>query len=78
MKTQQAVIKPRRPCVLRMTRVNTRVLIDNQSFHNVVLDQDPPPGAPLTITIAEAQRLSGLSRATIGRMIKAGQSDVAA
>ena len=37
-----------------------------------------PPGAPLTITIKEAQRLSNLSRATINRMMAAGREAVAA
>jgi hypothetical protein len=70
MKTQ-AVVKPKRDCVLLHTRVGTRVLINNHSFHNVVLDQDPPPGAPLTITIAQAMKRSGLSRATINRLMNA-------
>lgn len=73
-----AVNKLKRPCVLRSTNVETRVLIDNQSFHNVVLDRDPPAGAPLTITIKEAQQLSGLSRATISRLLKAGRAEQAA
>jgi hypothetical protein len=74
----QAVTKPKRVCLLLSTVVNTRRLINNQSFHNVVLAQDPPPGAPLTITVKEAQRLSGLSRATISRLLKAGQAESAA
>jgi hypothetical protein len=73
-----AVVKPKRTCELRWTRVGTRVLINNHSFHNVVLNEDPPPGAPLTITIKEAQRLSNLSRATINRLMAAGNADVAA
>jgi hypothetical protein len=78
MKPQQAVTKPRRPCVLRSVVVNTRRLISNESFCHV-LGREPTPDAPITITIKEAQRLSGLSRATINRMIAAGEAaDVAA
>jgi hypothetical protein len=63
--------KPKRDCLLRYTRAGTRVLLNNQSLHNVALDQDPPEGAALTISVAEAQRLTGLSRATINRLMKA-------
>jgi hypothetical protein len=73
-----AVKKQKQPCVLRSTTVETRRLIINKSFYNAVLKEDPPPDAPLTITIKEAQRLSGLSRATISRMLKAGQAEHAA
>lgn len=78
MKSRQAVVKPKCRCVLRSTVVETRRLIINESFYQAVIKQDPPPGAPLTITIKEAQRLSGLSRATINRMIAAAEDDVAA
>jgi len=73
-----AVNKPKRSCVLLSTTVETRRLIDNQSFHNVILNRDPPEGAPLTITVKEAQRLSGLSRVTIWRLVKAGEATEAA
>jgi hypothetical protein len=78
MKSQQAVIKPKRPCVLRSVVVGTRRLIITESlFH--VLGREPTPADPVTVTIKEAQRLSSLSRATINRMITAGESaDVAA
>jgi hypothetical protein len=78
MKPQQAVIKPKRPCVLRSVVVGTRRLIVTESlFH--ILGREPTPADPLTVTIKEAQRLSSLSRATINRMITAGESaDVAA
>jgi hypothetical protein len=73
-----AVIKPKRPCVLRSVVVGTRRLIVTESlFH--VLGRERAPDDPLTVTITKAQQLSGLSRATIGRMIKAGEAaDVAA
>jgi hypothetical protein len=75
----QAVVKPHCPCVLRSVVVGTRRLIVAESLYHAVLHRDPPPHAPLTVTIKEAQRLSGLSRATIGRMIKAADvADVAA
>lgn len=78
MKTQ-AVTKPKCPCVLRSTVVGTRRLIVAESLYHAVLHRDPPADAPLTVTIKEAQRLSSLSRATINRMIAAGESaDVAA
>ena len=73
-----AVTKQKRTCVLRSTTVETRRLIINESFYHAVLGEDPPPDAPLTITIKEAQRLSGLSRATISRLLKAGQAEQAA
>jgi hypothetical protein len=78
MKPQQAVIKPKRPCVLRSVVVGTRRLIVTESlFH--ILGREPTPADPLTVTIKEAQRLSSLSRATINRMITAGEAaDVAA
>jgi hypothetical protein len=73
MKPQQAVIKPKRPCVLRSVIVGSRRLILTESlFH--VLGREPAPDNPVTITIKEAQRLSSLSRATIGRMIAAGEA----
>ena len=77
MKTQQAVIKPKRPCVLRSVVVGTRRLILTESlFH--VLGREPMPADPVTVTIKEAQRISSLSRATINRMIAAANADVAA
>jgi hypothetical protein len=77
MKSQQAVIKPKRRCVLRSTVVGTRRLILYQSLRDA-LDIDPAPDDPLTVTVARAQQLSGLSRATISRMMAAGNADVAA
>jgi hypothetical protein len=77
MKPQQAVNKPRRPCVLRSVVVGTRRLILTESlFH--VLGREPTPTDPVTVTIKEAQRISSLSRATINRMIAAASADVAA
>jgi hypothetical protein len=74
----QAVVKPKQPCVVRSVVVGTRRLILTESlFH--LLGRELAPGDPITVTVKEAQRLSGLSRATIGRMIKAaGIADVAA
>jgi hypothetical protein len=77
MKPQQAVNKPKRPCVLRSTLVGSRRLILYQSLRDV-LDIDPAPDDPLTVTVSRAQLLSGLSRATISRMLAAGNADVAA
>jgi hypothetical protein len=78
MKPQQAVVKPKRSCVLRSVVVGTRRLIDTESLLHV-LGREPAPTDPITVTIKEAQRLSGLSRATINRMVTAGESaDVAA
>jgi hypothetical protein len=77
MKPQQAVTKPKRPCVLRSVVVGTRRLILTESlFH--VLGREPTPTDPVTVTIKEAQRISSLSRATINRMIAAANADVAA
>jgi hypothetical protein len=57
----QAVVKPKRPCVLRSVVVGTRRLILTESlFH--VLGREPASGDPVTVTIKEAQRLSSLSR----------------
>jgi hypothetical protein len=56
--------------------VGTRRLVITESLKHV-LGQEPAPDDPMTITIAEAQRLSSLSRATIGRMIKAGEANMA-
>ena len=39
---------------------------------SIVLGREPAPDDPLTVTIKEAQRLSSLSRPTIGRMITRG------
>ena len=73
----QAVVKPKRPCVLRSVVVGTRRLIITESlFH--VLGRDPSPDDPVTVTIKEAQRLSSLSRATINRMMAAAENAVAA
>jgi hypothetical protein len=77
MKPQQAVVKPKRPCVLRSVVVRTRRLIQYESFLHV-LGNEPAPDDPVTITIKKAQQLSGLSRATINRMLAAGNADVAA
>jgi hypothetical protein len=74
MKSAPAVNKPNQPCLLRSTVVGTRRLIVAESFYQAVLKEDPPPGAPLTLAIKEVQRLSGLSRTTVWRLIKAGQA----
>jgi hypothetical protein len=76
MKSQQAVIKPQRICVLRSVVVGTRRLILYPSYRDV-LELDPEPDDPDTITIAEAIERSSLSRATIGRMLKAGDAEAA-
>ena len=72
----QAVIKPKRDCLLRSTVVGTRRLIVYQSLRDV-LDIDPAPNDPLTVTVKDAIKLSGLSRATISRLLKAGHADSA-
>jgi hypothetical protein len=77
MKSQQAVIKPKRPCLLRSTVVGTRRLIIFESLRDV-LDLQPNPNDPLTVTVKDAVRLSALSRATISRLLKAGQAESAA
>jgi hypothetical protein len=78
MKPQQAVIKPKRACILRSVVVGSRRLITTESLF-LVLGREPTADDPITVTVKEAQRLSGLSRATISRMITAGTSaDVAA
>jgi len=70
----QAVIKPKRPCVLRSVVVGTRRLILYQSFRDI-LDIEPASDDPLTITIKDAIKLSRLSRATISRLLKAGSAE---
>jgi hypothetical protein len=77
MKPQQTVIKPKRPCVLRSVVVGTRRLILTESLFRV-LGREPTPTDPVTVTIKEAQRISSLSRATINRMIAAGETADAA
>jgi hypothetical protein len=72
----QAVIKPKRPCVLRSVVVGTRRLILYPSYRDV-LELDPKPDDPDTITIADAIERSSLSRATIGRLLKAGDAEAA-
>jgi hypothetical protein len=53
------------------------LIVTESLFH--ILGREPTPADPLTVTIKEAQRLSSLSRATINRMITAGEAaDVAA
>jgi hypothetical protein len=74
MRSQQAVTKPKRPCVLRSVVVGTRRLILYQSFRDV-LDIEPAPDDPLTVTVKDAIKLSGLSRATISRLLKAGSTE---
>jgi hypothetical protein len=79
MKPLQAVTKPKRPCALKSTVVGSRRLIRYESFLQA-LGIEPVAGIdlPVTITIKKAQQLSGLSRATINRMLAAGNADVAA
>jgi hypothetical protein len=72
-----AVTKPKRPCLLRSTVVGTRRLIIYESLRGV-LNLDPKPDDPLTITVKEAIRKSALSRATISRLVKAGEAESAA
>jgi hypothetical protein len=73
----QAVFKPKRPCVLRSVVVGTRRLIIFESLYHV-LGKEAGPDDPVTVTIKKAQQLSGLSRATIGRMLSAGNADAEA
>ena len=77
MKSAPAVTKPKRPCLLRSTVVGTRRLIIYESLRDV-LSLDAKPSDPLTVTVNDAMRLSALSRATISRLLKAGQSETAA
>jgi hypothetical protein len=57
---------------LKSTVVGSRRLIQYESFLQA-LGIEPVPGTerPVTITIKRAQQLSGLSRATINRMLAA-------
>lgn len=75
MKTQ-AVTKPKRPCVLRSVVVGSRRLIIFESFLHV-LGREADPTDPITITKQKAVELSGLSIATIERMITAGAAEMA-
>jgi hypothetical protein len=77
MKPEPAIKKTKRPCMLQTTVVETRVLILFPSLRDV-LGLEPTPGDPATITIANAIKLSGLSKATIDRMIARGRQDAAA
>jgi hypothetical protein len=65
--------RPTRPCVLRSIFVNRTQLVIYESFSHV-LGLEPTPNDPLTITVSEAARRSGLSRKTILRMIWAGRA----
>jgi hypothetical protein len=76
MKPQQAVIKPNRPCSLRSVVVGTRRLIRYPSLRDA-LGVEATPDDPLTITVQDAIKLSGLSRATISRMIAAAEEQAA-
>ena len=73
----QAVIKPKRDCLLRSVVVGTRRLIVYESLRDI-LGGEARPDDPLTITVADAIKLSRLSRATISRLLKAGHDDSAA
>jgi hypothetical protein len=67
----QAVVKPKRPCVLRSIVVGERRLIRYESLM-IVLCREPAPDDPITVTRRRAIELSGLSVATINRMITRG------
>lgn len=71
-----AITKPKRSCALRSTVVGTRRLIIYESLRDV-LELDPKPDDPLTITVNDAIDRSGPSRATISRLLKAGQAEAA-
>jgi hypothetical protein len=73
---QKAVVKAKRACVLRSVVVGTRRLILYPSYRQC-LNLDPEPDDPDTITIADAIERSSLSRATIGRLLKAGDAEAA-
>ncbi|KJC37721.1 hypothetical protein [Bradyrhizobium sp. LTSP857] len=66
-----AVSKPKRPCVLRTVVVGERRLIQYQSLLDV-LECEPTPDDPRTVTRKKAVELTGLSIATIDRMIARG------
>ncbi|MDH2343250.1 hypothetical protein [Bradyrhizobium sp. SSUT77] len=66
-----AVAKPKRPCVLRTVVVGERRLIQYQSLLDV-LECEPSPEDPKTVTRKRAVELTGLSSATIDRMIARG------
>jgi hypothetical protein len=72
-----AVTKPKRTCLLRSAVVGTRRLIIYESLRDV-LSLDAKPDDPLTITVKDAIRKSSLSRATISRLLKAGEAESAA
>jgi hypothetical protein len=76
MKPKQAVNKPSRPCALRSVVVGTRRLIRYPSLRDA-LGVEAMPDDPLTITVQDAIKLSGLSRATISRMIAAAEEQAA-
>ena len=75
MKSEPAVRKIKLLCMLRSTVVGTRVRRSDDASLRDVLDQAPKEADPVTVTISDAMRLSGLSRATINRLISAGRTD---
>jgi hypothetical protein len=68
----QTILKAQRPCVLRSVAVNCRRLIYYASYRDV-LNIPATPDDPVTITVSEAARRSGLSTRTIDRMIARGR-----
>lgn len=76
MQTLSVVPKPKRHCVLRSVVVGYRRLIQYESLMHV-LGREPADDDPVTVTIEKAQRLSGLSRRTLDRMIAAGNAKMA-
>jgi hypothetical protein len=69
---QAAILKTQRVCMLRSVAVNSRRLIYYASYRDV-LNIPATPDDPLTITVSEAARRSGLSTRTIDRMIARGR-----
>lgn len=72
-----AVGKTKRACVLLTTTVETRVLVHYASLRDV-LNVPAKPDDPVTVTVTEAMRLTGLSRPTVDRMIRRGRAVAAA
>ena len=77
MSNLQAVNKPKRACVLRSIVVGHRRLVLYESLQHVLALQ-PTKDDPITVTLAKAGQMTGLSRRTLDRMIAAGRESVAA
>jgi hypothetical protein len=74
---KSAVDKPKRHCVLRSIVVGERRLIRYESLR-AVLEVEPTPADPVTVNRKQAVKLTGLSIATINRMITRGLETEAA